>query len=284
MLINIDTTDGRQAGSTSMSHSYGRRRSHHHPSHHGRRSNAHSLTANPQSFYDGSCSYGIQGSWINGPDYPGPNTTLLRQLQDKRAAPQSSASSMELREAFGLAHEALGNDKITTIPCLGRTSQQEVYYAKLNLPFMVFDDLDTMLFRSMLRGNVYLTWANLPTGLYARTSRPNLHGRPRITIELNLHLNRDRATVIGVLLHQMIHAYYLQCCGHKNKGVIVKGHDLRHREEFCNLRRSIREYFLPGIALSRMQPEIPYQGRGGYPRAIILQRQAAVTATVNLPP
>lgn len=232
-----------------MSHSYGRRRSHRYPSHHGRRSNPHSSAANSESFYDGSCSYGIEGSWINGPDHPAPSFALLRQLQDKGAAPQSSPSCMELGEAFGLAHEALGNDKITAVPCLGKASWQEVYYAKLDLPFMVFDDLDRKLFRSMLRGNVYLTWASLPTGSHARTSRPNLNGRPRITIELNWQLRRNRAATLGVLLHQMIHAYYLQCCGHKNKGVIGRGHDLRHKEEFYNLSCSIREHFLPGESL-----------------------------------
>lgn len=229
-----------------MPHSYGRRRSHRYLSHHGRRSDPHSSASNSESFYDGSCSYGIEGSWINGPDYPAPSTALLHQLQDKGAAPQSSPSCMELGEAFGLAHEAFGNNKITAVPCFGKDSWQEVYYAKLDLPFMVFDDLDKKLFRSMLRGNVYLTWANLPTGLHARTSRPNLHGRPRITIELNWHLSRNRAATLGVLLHQMIHAYYLQCCGHKNKGVIGRGHDLCHKEEFYNLSRSIREHFLPG--------------------------------------
>ena len=232
-----------------MPQSHGPHRSYRYSTHHGRRSNAHSTAANSESFYDGSCSYGIEGSWINGPDCPVPSTALLRQLQDKRAAPQCSASCMELGEAFGLAHEASGNDKITKIPCLDKTLKQEVYYAKLDLPFMVFDDLDKKLFRAVLKGNVYLTWARLPTGSHARTSRPNLHGRPRITIELNWHLSRNRAATLGVLLHQMIHAYYLQCCGHKNKGVVGRGHDLRHKEEFYNLRRSIREHFLPGESL-----------------------------------
>jgi hypothetical protein len=229
-----------------MPYSHRRRLRHRHSSIHDRRSNERSASAASEPFYDGSRSFGIEGSWIDGPNRPTPSTAALRRLQDKRAAPQSKPSRFHLEEAFGLMHEALESTYITTIPCLGRSSDTGTHFSVRDLPFMVFDDLDKKLFRSTLKGNVYLTWASLPHGVRGRTSRPGLHGRPRITIKLSFRVAKDRAATIGVLLHQMIHAYYLQSCGHKNKGVVGKGHDLRHNEEFENLCRSIKEHFLPG--------------------------------------
>jgi len=229
-----------------MPYPHRRRLRRRHPSIHDRRSNESSVSAASEPFYDGSRSFGIDGSWIDGPNRPTPTTAALRRLQDKRAAPQSKPSRLDLEEAFGLIHEALESTHITTIPCLGRSSDTESRFSARDLPFMVFDDLDRKLFRSTLKGNVHLTWANLPQGVRGRTSRPGLRGRPRITIKLSLRVAKDRAATLGVLLHQMIHAYYLQSCGHKNKGVVGKGHDLRHKEEYENLRRSIKEHFLPG--------------------------------------
>ena len=214
--------------------------------HRHRRSDERYTAASSERFNDGGRSYGVQGSWVDGPDYPAPSAATLHRLQDKGAAPRSYPPRLDLEEAFGLAHEALEKSKVTTVPCINKSPRREIYYWKYDLPFMVFDDLDRKLFRSVLQGNVYLTWASLPRGVDARTSRAGLRGRPRITIELSHDIAEGRAATLGILLHQMIHAYYLQCCGHKNRGVDGKGHDLCHKEEFHNLRRSIREHFLPG--------------------------------------
>ena len=224
---------------------YGHHRYRSEPRHNYRRYDGRRIAAVSECFYDGSQSYGIQGSWINGLDSPTPSLAVLSNLQDEEASPRTPSPRMDLAEAFGLADEALEATKVTTVPCLGENSGS-VHYSAHDLPFMTFGDLDKKLFRSALCGNVYLTWARLPHGIFGRTSRLGLHGRRRITIKLSLHVADDRAATLGVLLHQMIHAYYLQCRGHKNKKAVRKGHDLRHREEFKSLRRTIKEHFLPG--------------------------------------
>jgi len=229
-----------------MTYPYRRRSRYHRSSFHDRHSNERPASAESEPFYDGSRSHGVEGSWIDGPNHPTPSAESLHRLQDKGAPPHSKPSRLDLEEAFGLMHEALQNTHITTIPCLARSSDWGSHFSGRDLPFMVFGDLDRKLFRSTLEGNVYLKWASLPRGVRGRTSRPGLDGRPRITIKLSHRVAKDRAATLGVLLHQMIHACYLQSCGHKNKGVIGKGHDLRHKEEFENLRRSIKEHFLPG--------------------------------------
>ena len=224
---------------------YGHHRYRPESQHNHRRYDGRRVAAVSKCFYDGSHSYGIQGSWIDGPDSPTPSLAVLSNLQDEGASPRIPSPCMDLAEAFGLAHEALEATKVTAVPCLGENFRS-IHYSAHDLPFVTFGDLDKKLFRSVLCGNVYLTWARLPHGIFGRTSRVGLHGRRRITIELSLHVADDRAATLGVLLHQMIHAYYLQCCGHKNKGAVRKGHDLRHREEFKGLRRTIKEHFLPG--------------------------------------
>ena len=215
------------------------------PSNRHHRPNGHRFSTTSERVYDGSKSYGTQGSWINGPDQPAPSAAALRNLQDKQAHPREATKRLDLEEAFGLAHEALGSMKMTSIPCLSHSSRA-VRYSGHDLPFMVFDDLDKNLFRSVLKGNVYLKWTSLPRGIFARTSRPGLHGRPRTTIELSEDVAGHLEATLGILLHQMIHAYYIQCCGHKNKRVAGKGHSLSHKEEFWSLRLSLKEHFLPG--------------------------------------
>lgn len=228
-----------------MHSSYSSYTPHQHYPHHHHRFHRHHTPTNLESIYDCGDSYGILGSWINGPHSSSPDSASLHNLQEKGAAPRSPPTRLDLEEAFGLAHEALENVKITTVPCLERNTGR-IHYSGYDLPFAVFNDLDTLFFRSRLKGNVYLTWARLPRGVYARTSRPGFHGTPRITIELSRYAANIRSATLGILLHQMIHAYYLQSCGHKNKGVAGKGHDLRHKEEFESLRVSIKEHFLPG--------------------------------------
>ena len=146
-----------------------------------------------------------EGSWINGTDQPGPSHDELENLRDRSATSAKSNSQLETNEAFGMAHQALEDVKITRVPCLD-PGKQHLYDAKC-LPLMVFNELDKILFRSVLTGNVFLTFADLPPGIDARTSRPGLHDRPRISIELSasiIHRRRSRSYVLGTLLHQMI--------------------------------------------------------------------------------
>ena len=147
-----------------------------------------------------------EGSWLKGKDQPSPSQTSLENLRDSSATPARSALQLETDEAFGLAHQALSDVvDMTHAPTCLDPNKRRVYEAKY-LPLMVFHELDELLFRSVLKGNVFLTLApSLPTGMDARTSRLGLHGRLRISIELSPRIFRQRRSyVLGTLLHQMI--------------------------------------------------------------------------------
>ena len=144
-----------------------------------------------------------KGSWIHGPDESGPSSEEIENLYDEGAQPAKPHERLELEEAFGLLALALEDTKLTYLPCLD--PGREHSYSRRNLPFVVFNDLDQMLFRSMLKGNVYLIWAKLPPGMDGRTSRSGLKGRPRTMIELSAQVGQSRshAYILHVLLHQM---------------------------------------------------------------------------------
>ena len=144
-----------------------------------------------------------EGSWIDGPDCPAPSEDELDSLKDPKARPAEPNQKLSVEEAFGLAARALENVKTLHATCVDPEKMQS--YARLALPFMIFDDLDSKLFRSVLKGNVYLSWARLPAGMDARTSRPGFHGRPRISIQINRSMAKPtRIYLIGLLLHHMI--------------------------------------------------------------------------------
>ena len=144
-----------------------------------------------------------RGSWIYDPDESGPSAEEIKNLFDEGAQPAKPHERLETEEAFGLLALALEDTKVTRLPCLDPGREQS--YSRRNLPFMVFNDLDLMLFRSMLKGNVYLMWTRLPPGMDGRTSRSGLRGRPRTMIELSASAgqSRSRAYILHVLLHQM---------------------------------------------------------------------------------
>lgn len=152
----------------------------------------------------GSLESDAEGSWIHGSDEPAPSQEEVDNLWDKEVEPAEPHECLEPEEAFGLAALALEDTKITYAPCLD--PRKKCSYSRRNLPFMVFNDLDNLLFRSMLKGNVDLTWTMLPPGMDARTSRPGLKGRPRISIELSKSVGKTcaRGYVLRILLHQMV--------------------------------------------------------------------------------
>ena len=144
-----------------------------------------------------------RGSWVYDPGESGPSSEEINNLFDDGAQPAKPHEHLEPEEAFGLLALALEDTKVTDLPCMDPGRQHS--YSRRNLPFMVFNDLDQMLFRSMLKGNVYLLWTRLPPGMDGRTSRSGLKGRPRTMIELSASAgqSRSRAYILHVLLHQM---------------------------------------------------------------------------------
>ena len=102
------------------------------------------------------------------------------------------------------------------------------------LPYALFCDIDERVFGGVLKGNVHLRFdQKFPSGLAGATIRPSQQEKRRITIELSRDLvfKQKPGAIVEVLLHEMIHAYLLQCCGPQER---TKGHDLQHGPEFSS--------------------------------------------------
>ncbi|TKA70523.1 hypothetical protein B0A49_07502 [Cryomyces minteri] len=110
-----------------------------------------------------------------------------------------------------------------------------------DMVFRIFDKLDGCLFAEKLKHNVYLEWASLDSGVSGRTSIAGVVA-PRVSVQLNedVHLNASREDIIASLIHHMIHAYFLVCCGPAAK------HDpddkrLKHGKRFGLVLYKIRD-------------------------------------------
>ncbi|MCJ1404352.1 hypothetical protein MMC11_007577 [Xylographa trunciseda] len=114
---------------------------------------------------------------------------------------------------------------------------------KLTYPFEIFDHIDKALFSGVLKGNVFLKWEFLQKGLHGRTSRAAFAASPRISIGLSDNLRRGSPSLIlEALVHQMLHAYLLQCCGYKEPNTETNGHDLTHSLEYSTIAYLIQKY------------------------------------------
>ena len=184
------------------------------------------------------------GSWLDGSRASAPTKEVVQNLIDKNASPAQPSLGLTDQEAYGLAHEALENYRRRRVACLA--PEKRDLYSRKELPKMVFDQLDKELFRSVLKGNVLLRkvcWRALPYNIHAMTTRADPQRNSRITITLseNLLSQGSRMQILVTLVHQMIHAYYLQCCGYRHKNQDASGHDLGHGLEFNALLSLISE-------------------------------------------
>lgn len=150
-------------------------------------------------------------------------------------------------------------------------------------PFLMFNCLDKALFQNKLKDMVHLKWVRMCGGSPGSTSVPSKE-IPRICIRLNRTEFEDgRATIddmLDVLIHQMIHAYFLVCCGAapietKNDDRLLDG------VHFAVLLRTIdeisvccREGRLDLVVYARDRNQGPC-GAGGYEsRRLAAARQA----------
>ena len=170
-----------------------------------------------------------------------PSLEVYAELTDRISKPLSPAGRDTRERAFVAASELIKKNSHPRAAFL--ESEGTYLYDKRTLPFLVFDELDRKLFCSKLRGNVCLRWENVPWGIPGRAYQA---GRkyPRITIELSekMLLNASKTGILTALLHQMIHAYFLQCCGYRTKDSGSTGYDLGHGLEFQALKNVIIQY------------------------------------------
>lgn len=216
------------------------------------------------------------GSWLDGHSHPEPDPHSILLLKDADAQPACSNLHLSTEEAFGRAFQAIEKYQRTRFVCLAPGKRH--IYPTHKLPFLVFDQLDREIFRSVLKGNVHLRWsAELPNGIYATTRKPDPGDIPRITIFLSKFLaEAGRVDIFCTLVHQMIHAYFLQCCGYQTQDGRGRGHDLCHGPEFRALLVTIgNRWFIEGHrSTSRLANPLPTPSdvrpmlrRRGSPRA-----------------
>ena len=125
-----------------------------------------------------------------------------------------------------------------------------------DLPFQIFNDIDKLLFGGVLKGNVCLQIKQrLGGGEDGACSRAGKDG-PRIAITLSRGLiertaggkygGRDPGFLVEVLLHQMTHAYLLQCCGFRDSAAEGNGCDLSHSPHFSMIASMFERTMLGG--------------------------------------
>ncbi|KAL8946182.1 MAG: hypothetical protein Q9222_007389 [Ikaeria aurantiellina] len=164
----------------------------------------------------------------------------------KNISPANQSLDLTPEQAFAKAGEALKGHVRRHFACLNVTTMTS--RNKNGLPYQVFNELDQEFFCSTLNGNVSLGWSELPAGTLSQTSRAGHKGNPRIRIELSpllKHPDCSRRDLFAALIHQMVHAYYLQCCGHRDSGYSGTGHDLAHEQPFQALLKVIEEHCHP---------------------------------------
>lgn len=88
-------------------------------------------------------------------------------------------------------------------------------------PFMLFDLLDKHIFTGKLKGMVLLSWKVMERASPGQTSASGLKAK-RISIQLNGTPFREQTAriddLLEMMIHQMLHAYFLVCCGAQQIG------------------------------------------------------------------
>lgn len=207
-----------------------------------RRRNSEDRYAGPSSLRK-SAPNPATTSWLDGRRKPGPTDEDLAVLQSTKDPPEGRSLELSVEAAYNLAEKALKDHTRRRFACTNSNKLMSVRQKQM-LPFRVFNELDAEFFRSVLTGNVSLGWTDLPFGSFSRTSRAGRKGNPRVLIELSPSLYRygSRYDILAALIHQMIHAYYLQCCGFRNPGHTGEGHDLEHEHPFQALRKCVSQH------------------------------------------
>ncbi|KAL8933594.1 MAG: hypothetical protein Q9216_006290 [Gyalolechia sp. 2 TL-2023] len=209
-------------------------------------------------------------SWLDGRAKPGPSQRDFDALQSRSITPVRRNLGLSVEEAYNLAETALKGHVRAKIECFNQKPPGTATLRfKQKLPFQVFNELDREFFRSVLKGNVSLGWSNLAPGNYSRTICANRRGNSRIRIELStslMHYGRRRE-ILAALVHQMAHAYYLQCCGYRDQGYSGTGHGLEHEQPFLALLKLIGEHCEPlrgHLAQPLWAPERGNRGHDGF--------------------
>jgi len=110
------------------------------------------------------------------------------------------------------------------------------------IPYLIFNELDEALFAGHLKNAVYLDERNFGSDVSGATYNPNWSPVPRISIILNTDvLVYARARdIVAILIHHMIHAYFLVACGPQKEDEVEYGR-LSHGNHFGKIMFTIRK-------------------------------------------
>jgi hypothetical protein len=113
-----------------------------------------------------------------------------------------------------------------------------------DIPYRIFDRLNDTLFAGYLKNTVYLSSSSLGPSVSGATYTQNwgpVTSVPRISIILNsdvLNYARSR-DIVALLIHQMIHAYFLVACGPQKEDQVSYGR-LSHGYHFGKIMSCIK--------------------------------------------
>ncbi|KAF1837731.1 hypothetical protein BDW02DRAFT_490759 [Decorospora gaudefroyi] len=113
------------------------------------------------------------------------------------------------------------------------------------IPYRIFNKLDAALFAGHLKNAVYLDISSLGSGVSGATYTHRLGPNPdvkRISIILNSDAleHAQAKDILGILIHHMIHAYFLVACGPQKEDEIGYGR-LEHGVQFGKIILAIRK-------------------------------------------
>ncbi|KAK3058989.1 hypothetical protein LTR09_000555 [Extremus antarcticus] len=148
-------------------------------------------------------------------DYDFRTERAARELQDKTVErPGDLGWPPEFATAW--CYRFVADNETEIVDAIDRIRGMDT--PKKDLPYLIFNWLDKVLFDGKLHGSVHLEWKDLTSAACGRTSASNVvPGIARVSIELNsLPFRESRCStdaILDVLIHQMIHAFFLVCCG-----------------------------------------------------------------------
>ena len=205
-------------------------------------------------------------SWLDGRRKPGPSKGDFQNLKNTTISPAGRSDNLSLEEAYALAEQELKGRVRSNFVCITSAPRRMKTALKMKLPFQVFNELDRECFCSKLQGNVSLAWSDLPSGMLSQTTRIGQNGARRTRIQLSptLYEYGSRHDILAALIHQMVHAYYLQRCGYRDRGFSGTGHDLEHDQSFAGLLKLVGEYLRPLQGDLSMELQDPRKHYGGH--------------------
>ena len=153
---------------------------------------------------------------------PRPLPALALKLQDPRQrCDRNLRWNIDWAVAFLVDHlDPKNNPDAATV--LKAVRQRSVALHKeghgLEVPFRIFNTLSNILFAGHLKNAAYLEFRNLHPDVSGATHTQGMGTDPRVK-RVSIYLNKDvllqapSRDLIGILIHHMIHAYFLVACG-----------------------------------------------------------------------